>query len=296
MNLPDPVTWAIPMFGVLVIAEMIRARQSKDVTYEAKDATASLMMGFGNTVAKLLFGGIGVLVTVWVSQFAIFDIGYAWWAFVVCFFLEDLCYYWFHRISHECRWFWASHVVHHSSQHYNLSTALRQTWTGSFSGSYIFWLPLALIGFPLPMIAFFSGLSLVYQFWIHTEAIKRMGPLEWVINTPSHHRVHHATNPRYLDSNYAGVLIIWDRMFGSFVEERNDDKPVYGIVSNLSSFNPFRIALHEWAGMGRDVIGAQTWRDRFNYLFARPGWSADGSRSTSASLKTAWRARVGENT
>jgi sterol desaturase/sphingolipid hydroxylase (fatty acid hydroxylase superfamily) len=291
MTLPDPLTYAVPLFAVLIIAEMLRARKSDAITYEAKDATASLMMGFGNTVARLLTGGLSLGATLWVAQFAIFDIGYVWWAFVLCFFLEDLSYYWFHRISHECRWFWASHVVHHSSQHYNLSTALRQTWTGSVGGSFVFWLPLALIGFPPPMIALFSAISLIYQFWIHTEAINRMGPLEWVINTPSHHRVHHATNPRYLDSNYAGVLIIWDRMFGSFVEERDDDKPVYGIVSNLASFNPFRIATHEWVGIARDVGSASTWQDRLAFMFGRPGWSSDGSRATSASLKAAWRTR-----
>ena len=289
MNLPDPLSWAVPMFAVLVIAEMVRAKQKSDVRYEAKDATASLMMGFGNTVARLLFGGISIAATLWASSFAIFDIGYVWWAFIACFFLEDLSYYWFHRISHESRWFWASHVVHHSSQHYNLSTALRQTWTGALGGTFLFWMPLAFIGFPPPMIAFFSGISLVYQFWIHTEAIKRMGPLELVINTPSHHRVHHATNPRYLDANYAGVLIIWDRIFGSFVEERDDDPPTYGIVSNLATFNPLRIATHEWVAMARDVASAQNWRDRLKYMFARPGWSSDGSRSTSASIKAAWR-------
>jgi sterol desaturase/sphingolipid hydroxylase (fatty acid hydroxylase superfamily) len=296
MTLPDPLAYGIPMFVVLIIAEMIRARQSKSLSYEAKDATASLMMGFGNTVARLLFGGVGVAATLWVAQFAIFDIGYVWWAFVLCFFAEDFCYYWFHRFSHECRWFWASHVVHHSSQYYNLTTALRQTWTGTLSGAFVFWLPLALIGFPPPMIAFFSGVSLVYQFWIHTEAIKRLGPLEWVINTPSHHRVHHATNPRYLDANYAGVLIIWDRIFGSFVAERDDDRPVYGIVSNLSTFNPLRIGTHEWVGIGRDVVNAPDWKSRLMYLFGRPGWSPDGSRSTSASLKAAWRVRETEKT
>jgi sterol desaturase/sphingolipid hydroxylase (fatty acid hydroxylase superfamily) len=289
MTLPDPVTYAVPMFAILVIAEMLRARAKRDVTYEAKDATASLMMGFGNTVARLTTGGVGVWATLWVSQFALFDIGYVWWTFVTCFFLEDLCYYWFHRISHECRWFWASHIVHHSSQHYNLSTALRQTWTGALSGSYLFWLPLAFIGFPPPMVAFFSGLSLVYQFWIHTEAIKKLGWFEGVFNTPSHHRVHHATNPRYLDANYAGVLIIWDRLFGTFVAERDDDPPVYGIVSNLASFNPLRIATHEWVGMARDVISASSLRNRLAYLFARPGWSADGSRATTQSLKATWR-------
>jgi sterol desaturase/sphingolipid hydroxylase (fatty acid hydroxylase superfamily) len=295
MKLPDPLAFAVPMFAVLIIAEMLRARKDTSISFEAKDASASLMMGFGNTIARLLTGFVGVSVTLWVSQYAVFEIRYVWWAFVLCFFLEDFCYYWFHRISHEVRWFWASHVVHHSSQYYNLSTALRQTWTGTLSGSFVFWLPMAIIGFPPPMIAFFSAISLVYQFWIHTEVIKRLGPLEWVLNTPSHHRVHHATNPRYLDANYAGVLIIWDRMFGSFVAEREDDLPVYGIVSNVASFNPFRIATHEWAGIGRDVAGAKSWRERLFYLFGRPGWSVDGSRATSASLKDAWRKRGANN-
>ena len=294
MNLPDPVTWAIPLFGVFVVAEMLRARHAGDVTYEAKDAAASMTMGFGNTVAKLLTGGLAVALIAYVHQFRVFDIGYAAWAFVACFFLEDLSYYWFHRISHERRWFWASHVVHHTSQHYNLSTALRQTWTGSIGGTFIFWLPMAWIGFPPLMIAFFSGLSLVYQFWIHTEAIDRMGPLEWVLNTPSHHRVHHATNPRYLDSNYAGVLIIWDRLFGTFVEETKADKPMYGVVSNIHTFNPFRIAFHEWVGMARDIGQAKTWREKLNFAFGPPGWSPDGSRPTSASLKAAWHAKQGQ--
>ncbi|MEN9874160.1 MAG: hypothetical protein RL186_1057 [Pseudomonadota bacterium] len=292
MQLPDPVTYGVPLFAVLIVAEMLRARQAhSDLRYEAKDAAASLWMGFGNTIARLAFGGIAVAATVFVAQFALFDIGYTPWAFVACFFLEDLCYYWFHRTSHQCRWFWASHVVHHSSQHYNLSTALRQTWTGTLTGGFVFWLPLALIGFPPPMIAFFSGLSLVYQFWIHTEAIKRMGPLEWVLNTPSHHRVHHATNPNYLDSNYAGVLIIWDRLFGTFVPERDEEPPRYGIVANLASFNPVRIALHEWSAIANDLRHAPSWQARWHYLTSVPGWSPDGSRATSASLKAKWRAR-----
>jgi sterol desaturase/sphingolipid hydroxylase (fatty acid hydroxylase superfamily) len=289
MNLPEPVTWAIPMFAVLVISEMVYARSSDRVQYEARDAAASMTMGFGNTVAKLLTGFIGVGLMAFAYQYRLFDIGYAWWAFVICFFAEDLSYYWFHRVSHERRWFWASHIVHHSSQHYNLSTALRQTWTGSIGMTFVFYLPMAWIGFPPPLIAFFSGLSLVYQFWIHTEWIKRMGPLEWVLNTPSHHRVHHATNPRYLDSNYAGVLIIWDRMFGTFVEERDDEAPKYGIVSNLSSFNPFRIAFHEWAAMFSDIGRSKSLREVLGYMFGPPGWSPDGSRATSATLKAAWR-------
>jgi sterol desaturase/sphingolipid hydroxylase (fatty acid hydroxylase superfamily) len=285
-ELPEPVTMAIPMFAVLVIAEMLYARRNKAATYEARDAAASLMMGFGNQVAKLLTGFIGAGFIVGLYQFRLFDIGWAWWAFVICFFAEDLAYYWFHRISHERRWFWASHVIHHSSQHYNLSTALRQTWTGNLGFTFIFSATLALIGFHPAMIAMFGGFSLVYQFWIHTEVITRMPRwFEAVFNTPSHHRVHHATNPLYLDANYAGVLIIWDRMFGTFVPERDDEKPKYGIIANLTTFNPFRIAFHEWAGIIADVRSAKTAREVLGYLFGPPGWSPDGSRETSASIK-----------
>jgi sterol desaturase/sphingolipid hydroxylase (fatty acid hydroxylase superfamily) len=287
--IPDVVTLAIPFFVALVAAEMIYVRLTKKGAYNAKDSAASLAMGLGNSMIGAIFVGAIVAAHYAVYQFRIFDIPWAWWSMALCFFAEDLAYYWFHRISHERRWFWASHVIHHSSQHYNLSTALRQTWTNALGLAWIFWLPLSLIGFPPLMTLLFSGISLVYQFWIHTEAIGRLGPLESVLNTPSHHRVHHATNPRYLDANYAGVLIIWDRIFGTFVPERDDEKPRYGIIANLGSFNPLRIAFHEWAGIWRDLRNARSMRDAFGYLFGPPGWSPDGSRKTSASLKAAWR-------
>ena len=199
--------------------------------------------------------------SVWVYQFRLFDIGIEfkswWWAWILCFFLDDLAYYAFHRSAHRVRWFWASHVIHHSSQHYNLSTALRQTWTGFFSLTFLFRLPLFLIGFPPAMVFFCAGLNLIYQFWIHTEAIKRLPKwFEAVMNTPSHHRVHHGVNPRYLDANYAGVFIIWDKMFGSFVAERDDEPVRYGIVKQLGSFNILWAAVHEWVGIAKDVWAA----------------------------------------
>jgi sterol desaturase/sphingolipid hydroxylase (fatty acid hydroxylase superfamily) len=291
-DVPDVVTLAIPGFIALIVLEMVWARSKRPTAYEVKDTAASLAMGFGNTIAGLLFTGLFVGAYLAVYQFRLFDLGWAWPVLVLCFFAEDFAYYWFHRVSHERRWFWASHVIHHSSQHYNLSTALRQTWTGALGLTFIFKLPLALIGFPLEMVLLFSGISLVYQFWIHTEAIGRLGPLEAVLNTPSHHRVHHATNPKYLDANYAGVLIIWDRMFGTFVAE-DDERPRYGIVANLSSFNPLRIAFHEWSGIVRDLMRARSPKEAWLYLMGPPGWSPDGSRKTSASLKAAWRARQG---
>jgi len=288
---PDVVAYAAPVFVGLILLEMGMAKWTKRGRYEPKDTLASLAMGFGNRLVGLVGGGALVYVVfLWVYQFRLIDaMPVAWWTVLLCFIADDLAYYWFHRIAHERRYFWASHVIHHSSQHYNLSTALRQTWTGKFSFSFIFGLPLALIGFPPEMILFVGGINLVYQFWIHTELIDRMGPFEWIFNTPSHHRVHHATNARYLDANYAGTLIIWDRMFGSFAPEIRSERPRYGIVRNLTTFNPLMIALHEWIGIVKDLGQAKSFREGLGYLFGPPGWSPDGSRMTSAMIKARWR-------
>ncbi len=296
-NLPDPVDLAIPAFVALVLAEMIAARFRDRRRYCPKDTLTSLGLGLGSTVAGVLSAGLVFALAVWVHQFALFEISWAWYWFVIAFVLDDLAYYVFHRSAHRVRWFWASHVIHHSSQHYNLSTALRQTWTGFFSATFIFRLPLFLIGFPPAMVFFVAALNLVYQFWIHTETIGRMPRwFEAVMNTPSHHRVHHATNPRYLDSNYAGVFIVWDRMFGTFVAERDEDRPRYGIFRNLGSFNILWAAFHEWIGIARDVKAAPTWRARAGYIFGPPGWSHDGSRDTSDTIRQKWRAREEQGT
>jgi sterol desaturase/sphingolipid hydroxylase (fatty acid hydroxylase superfamily) len=187
------------------------------------------------------------------------------------------------------RWLWADHVQHHTSQHFNLSTALRQPVTGAFTPGFLFRVPLFLMGFPVPMLAFVHGLNLVYQFWIHTEGIGKCPVwFEAVFNTPSHHRVHHATNARYLDSNYAGVFILWDRLFGSFVAEEAADPPRYGIAKNLATFNPIRIVAHEWLGIAGDLSRVRRPRDIAGFVFGPPGWSPDGSRETSDSIKQDW--------
>ncbi|MBO9621610.1 MAG: sterol desaturase family protein [Sphingomonas sp.] len=291
-HLPNPVDYAVPAFVLLVLAEMIVAWAKDRRRYCPRDTLTSLGLGLGSTVAGLLSGGLVFAMASWVWQYRLFDIGWGWYWFALAFVLDDLAYYVFHRASHRVRWFWASHVIHHSSQHYNLSTALRQTWTGFVSFNFLFRLPLFLIGFPPAMVFFVAGLNLIYQFWIHTEVIGRMPRwFEAVMNTPSHHRVHHATNARYLDRNYAGVFIVWDKLFGTFEPERDDDKPRYGIVKNLGSFNLLWAAFHEWIGIARDVAAAPTWRARLDYMIRPPGWSHDGSRDTSETIKARWQAR-----
>lgn len=291
MQFPDVVAYAVPGFIALIILEMALARLTGRVRYETRDTFASLAMGFGNqSIAILGAGAVVYAVFAWVYQYRLIGaMPVVWWTVVICFIADDLAFYWFHRIAHERRYFWASHVIHHSSQHYNLSTALRQTWTGKLTFSFIFALPLAFVGFPPEMILFVGGVNLVYQFWIHTELIDRMGPFELIFNTPSHHRVHHATNARYLDANYAGTLIIWDRMFGTFVAEDRTEKPLYGIVRNLGTFNPLMIAFHEWIGIAKDLSNARSLKEVGGYLFGPPGWSPDGSRMTSAKIKARWR-------
>ncbi len=288
----DPVALATPAFVALVIAEMLFVRFTGRGRFEVKDTAASLMMGFGSTIIGGAFAFIFLGFAGRIAPYALFHIVWSWPAATLCFVLDDLRYYWWHRASHRVRWLWADHVNHHSSQHYNLSTALRQPWGGFMAlPGLLFITPLILIGFPLPMIAFVHGINLVYQFWIHTESIGRFP--EWfeaVMNTPSHHRVHHAVNARYLDANYAGVFIVWDRLFGTFIAERDDDRPRYGIVSQIASFNPLRIAVHGWVSLGADLWRARSLKHAALYLFAPPGWSPDGSRETSDSIKARWAA------
>ncbi|MDH7790801.1 sterol desaturase family protein [Ochrobactrum sp. AN78] len=284
----DVTRLAIPLYVLGILIELVAIRYWKRRgEFETRDALTSLLMGAGNVAAGLLLGFVSVVALLWVWQFRFFDLGLHWWVFVVAFIFDDLRYYCYHRIAHRVRWVWAEHVNHHSSQHYNLTTALRQSWTGQMTGMFVLQVPLVLLGFHPAVIAFVYGFNLIYQFWIHTEAIDKLPrPIEYIFNTPSHHRVHHATNPRYLDANYAGTLIIWDRMFGTFVEELPEDMPRYGIVKNVGTFNPVRVAFHEWFGMLKDVFSpGLTLRQRLLYMVAPPGWSHDGSRKTSEDLK-----------
>lgn len=267
----DLIHLAIPGFLVLLILEAVLAAKMRQDLYEWKDTAASLTMGIGNVLIGLLTKAIAFAVFAFLYRFAPHKLGFAWWVWLLAFFADEFSYYWFHRTSHECRLFWASHVVHHSSQRYNLGTALRQTWTGAFM-SFIFWAWMPLAGFPPVMILTMQSISLLYQFWIHTELVRSLGPLEKVLNTPAHHRAHHASNPKYIDRNHGGTLIVWDRLFGSFEPEDVQDPPVYGLTKNIHTYNPFRIAFHEWTDIARDLMRANSWLERWNYVFGRPGW------------------------
>jgi sterol desaturase/sphingolipid hydroxylase (fatty acid hydroxylase superfamily) len=219
-----------------------------------------------------------------IYQFRIFTLGYAWWVWILAFFADDFSYYWFHRTAHHVRWFWASHVVHHSSIHYNLSTALRQTWTGNLTGSFVFWLWMPFVGFDPIMIMIMQQISLIYQFWIHTETVNKLPrPIELIFNTPSHHRVHHGSDLKYLDKNHAGILIIWDRFFGSFKGE--EERPRYGLTKNINTYNPVIIGLKEWGNMFSSVYKAGSAGNAIKYLLMPPGWSHDGSTKTTKQLR-----------
>ena len=289
-NFPPIIIYAIPFFVFAMLLEFFVASAKNIKSYTAKDAFSSIAMGLGNVfigfVSKLFV--FAALYYVY-ENLRIFTIPITWWSFIILFFLDDFSYYWFHRTSHENRFFWASHVVHHSSKHYNLSTALRQTWTGSFY-SFIFWLWLPLIGFHPGMIIFQMSISLLYQFWIHTELIQKMPKwIELFFNTPSHHRVHHGSNPIYLDKNHAGILIIWDKLFGTFQPELKSEKVQYGLVVNIKTYNPIFIAFNEWGALFKDLNTKNiSVRDRIRYLYKPPGWKHDGTGKLSTDLKEEW--------
>ncbi len=274
--MPNLIHLAIPGFIALLILEAVLAAKMRQDLYEWKDTAASLTMGIGNVLIGIVAKALSYAVYSSLYRYAPVKLGFSWWVWPLAFFADDFSYYWFHRTSHECRLFWASHVVHHSSQRYNLGTALRQTWTGSFM-SFIFWAWMPLAGFSPAMILTMQSISLIYQFWIHTELVRSLGPLESVLNTPAHHRVHHASNTRYIDRNHAGTLIIWDRMFGTFEPEDMQDPPIYGLTKNIHTYNPFRIAFHEWADIGRDLWNARNWGERWNYVLGRPGWQPNSA-------------------
>ena len=262
---------SIPLFFILIGIEIVAARVLERRVYRFADSFADLGCGMieqllGVLVKSALFAAYLVLY----AKARVFDLPENSWAvFALCFLGVDFLYYWFHRLSHEIGAFWAAHSVHHQSEEYNLSVALRQ---GAFQGfiSWVFYLPLAVLGFAPATFLTCSALNTLYQFWIHTRLIGKLGPLEWILNTPSHHRVHHGRNPRYIDRNHAGSLIIWDRMFGTFVPET--EEPVYGVVKPLQSTNPLWANFAGWVDLWSVARRARAFSDRLRPFIEAPGW------------------------
>lgn len=282
MNL---IYYAIPIFVLTMVGEWWLGRRelAEMRGYTGKDTAASLSMGIGFLAISIVLQAVSYGGYYWLYQFRLFDIQPVWWSWLLLLVAEDFFYYWFHRTHHEVRFLWAAHINHHSSTHYNLSTALRQSWTTPITG-WIFWAPLPLLGFPVEMLIIQKSISLLYQYWLHTELIGRLGWFEWLFNTPSHHRVHHGRNPQYLDRNHAGIFITWDRIFGTFEPEA--DPVDYGLTKNIHTYNPVRIAFHEWVSMLRDSSHAEGWRGRLGYLLMPPGWREDGQHTTAKALRT----------
>ena len=270
------VLYAIPFFFLLIALELVADRWRGLSTYRLSDSLNSLSAGVLSQASGLLTKGFGLVfyLLVW-EHIALFELSAdAWWVWVFAFVLYDFCYYWAHRIGHERNVFWAAHVVHHQSEDYNLTTALRQTSTGFILG-WIFFLPMALLGIPPLVLLTVGALNLLYQFWVHTRHVPKLGWLEWIFITPSNHRVHHAQNPIYMDRNYGGVFIIWDRLLGTFQEELDEEPVVFGVTTPLASWNPLWANLHFYAQLWRDALHASSWWDKLRIWFMPTGWRPD---------------------
>ncbi len=272
MNL-NPVILSIPIFFGLMSIELVYEAITKKRTYRLNDAITNINLGALNQISGIFTKVVTVgIYTVTFELFAFTVLPANWITFIILFFLYDLCFYWSHRMAHEISLFWGGHVVHHQSEDFNLTVALRQSST-AFVWSFPFYLPLAFIGFDPLQFVTVGAFNLLYQFWIHTEHVGKLGWLESVLNTPSHHRVHHGRNPKYIDKNYAGVFIIWDRMFGTFQEE--EERPTYGITKSLNSWNPVYANFAHYIDLYSYVKQSRSWNDTKNMLFKHPGWLPD---------------------
>lgn len=283
-HFPDVVLWALPAFvtlGVIEFAVHIVHARHEQKGYECKDTATSVSMGLGSLVLDMAWKVPIAGVYSWLYLVTPLRLEVTWAVMPLLLLAQDFFYYWSHRSHHSIRVLWASHVVHHSSRHFNLSTAVRQSWTGLTA--WVFYLPLIAAGVHPAALAFCSSVNLIYQFLIHTERIGRLPKaVEAVLNTPSHHRVHHASQGSYLDRNFGGILIVWDRVFGTFTHESYPCE--YGLTKNIDTYNPLRVATHEYAAILRDMRKAHSWSSRFGHLWRSPGWSPDQQTALSTDL------------
>lgn len=269
----DLVVYAVPFFILAMILELSWGLHLGRNTYRVNDAVSSLFLGTLSQARKFVTLGVGAYVYHLLTQHASLPLMSidSVWTWVWAMLLYDFCYYWLHRLGHERTILWAAHVAHHQSEDYNLSTALRQTSTGFLLG-WIFYIPMFVLGVPAEVVLTVGSINLIYQFWVHTQHLGKLGWYEKIFVTPSNHRVHHAQNTCYLDRNYGGLLIIWDRLFGTFQEELESDSPIYGIRGPLGSFNPLRALTHVYVDMLRDSWNTARWPDKLYIWVARTGW------------------------
>lgn len=266
----DYIALSIPVFFILIAVELVYAFYKKLNYYRINDSIANLSQGIGSQLVGIFlktgtfFGYLFIY-----EHWRFFSFSNSIWTWLILFLGVDFFYYWFHRYSHQINALWAAHIVHHQSEEYNLTVALRQSWFQS-GFSWIFYLPLAFVGFEPLMFLTVSAFNTLYQFWIHTRAIGKLGLLEWILNTPSHHRVHHGSNPKYIDKNHAGTLIIWDRLFGTFQKE--EEEVVYGITTPLASWNPVWANFHYWIELFYNFKNAKGLKEKFYVFFNSPGW------------------------
>ncbi|MBU1309700.1 MAG: sterol desaturase family protein [Gammaproteobacteria bacterium] len=262
-----------PVFIGFIAWEWYRSHQAANGVYRWQDSLANAVLALLHQGSDMLALLLLMPFFLWLHQFRLFDIDLTAATVALAFLLQDFLYYWFHRASHHIRWLWASHVAHHSSRQMNFSTALRQSLTYPLSGMWLFWTPMILLGFTPALVFAVVALNLAFQFFVHTQAVKRLGWLgwlEWLFNTPSHHRVHHACNAVYIDKNFAGVLVIWDRLFGTFVAERADEPCRYGITEDFNSDNPLTITFYEWRKMLSEALKLSSVRQLPAVLFGAP--------------------------
>ena len=267
------ILYAVPFFFALIALELLVDRWRGVSNYRLADAINSLSAGVLSTTAGLLTRAVGLLIyTLAWQQLALFELSAeALWVWLLAFVFYDFCYYWNHRLGHERNVLWAAHSVHHQSEDYNLSTALRQTSTGFIFG-WIFYLPMALAGVPPLVFLTVAALNLLYQFWVHTRHIPKLGWFEWLFVSPSNHRVHHAQNAVYMDRNYGGVFILWDRLFGTFQEELDAEPVIFGVTTPLASWNPLWANAQFYVALWRDARRAESWWDRLRIWFMPTGW------------------------
>lgn len=280
----------VPVYLFFIFIEMVSIRFFKaSGTRDAKESGLNIFIGLASVPINAMVKTITIGALLWAQQYQLTVIPITISSIIICFILDDLRFYTHHRICHRLRWMWGMHVTHHSSERLSLAVALRQGWTKHFTGTMMLKIPLVLIGFDPWLIIVCGVVNASYQFFLHTDTVKKLPRwYEFIFNTPSHHRVHHGKNPQYLDANYAGTLIIWDRMFGTFVEEDNNDLPNYGLVDPMTTFNPFKIIFTEYIRIFKDIFShGLTIKQRFLYLFGPPGWSHDGSRMMSTDIKKA---------